>query len=147
MTRFSGPFSVNKKFNIRKDKPKDGSITPLDGQGEERGIHKATWRLEAQIGRMESERTGIKEGGENIEFETGKVVRNWAQTFECRPERFYTPRSEDEVIGVSSHAGYSADLDCEFGEIDREEYSGCWSGAFTVGYSLFVGMDDVARCS
>jgi hypothetical protein len=51
---------------------------------------------------MKAELMGFKESGELIPYETGKVVRNWAQTFECQPERFYYPKSEDEVVEVPS---------------------------------------------
>jgi hypothetical protein len=35
-----------------------------------------------------------------IPYESGKLVQNWARTFECRPERLYTPKSEDQVVEV-----------------------------------------------
>jgi hypothetical protein len=49
---------------------------------------------------MKSEVIGFQESGERIRFETGKIVQNWARTFECTPERYYTPCSENEVIQV-----------------------------------------------
>ena len=48
---------------------------------------------------LKAEGVGFAERGE-VPFETGKVVRNWAQTFECRPERFYYPKTEEEVVDV-----------------------------------------------
>jgi len=51
---------------------------------------------------MKDELMEFKQRAELIPYETGKVVRNWAQTFECQPERFYYPKSEDEVVEVPS---------------------------------------------
>lgn len=39
--------------------------------------------------------------GEEIPYQQGKLVRNWAGTFEARTERFYTPESEEEVVKVN----------------------------------------------
>jgi hypothetical protein len=49
---------------------------------------------------LKAEVVGFKECGEKLPYETGRVVRNWAQTFECRPERLYVPKNEDEVVEV-----------------------------------------------
>ena len=49
---------------------------------------------------MKAEVVGFKERGEQIPYETGKLVRNWAQTFECQPERFYYPKTENDVVEV-----------------------------------------------
>lgn len=43
---------------------------------------------------------GFKERREHIQYQTGKIVPNWAQTFQCQPERFYYPKSEDDVVEV-----------------------------------------------
>ena len=40
------------------------------------------------------------EGAEDIPYEEGRVVRNWAGTFEARTERFYRPKTEEEVVKV-----------------------------------------------
>jgi hypothetical protein len=42
------------------------------------------------------------EGAEDIPYEEGRVVRNWAGTFEARTERFYRPKTEEEVVKVRS---------------------------------------------
>jgi hypothetical protein len=56
---------------------------------------------------LKAEVVGFKECGEKLPYETGRVVHNWAQTFECRPERFYLPKNEDQVIKVlASYTGY-----------------------------------------
>jgi hypothetical protein len=39
-------------------------------------------------------------GGEDIPYQEGRVVRNWAGTFEARTERFYRPKTEEEVVKV-----------------------------------------------
>lgn len=49
---------------------------------------------------LKAEIVGFADRGEKVPYETGRVVRNWAQTFECRPERFYCPKTEDEVVEV-----------------------------------------------
>jgi len=49
---------------------------------------------------LKAEVLGFADCGEKVPYETGRVVRNWAQTFECRPERFYYPKTEDEVVEV-----------------------------------------------
>ena len=48
--------------------------------------------------------------GEEICYQEGKLVRNWAGTFEARTERFYAPETEEEVVKVDD-------------SIDR---FGCW---------------------
>jgi hypothetical protein len=52
------------------------------------------------MGGLKAEVVGFADCGEKVPYETGRVVRNWAQTFECRPERFYCPKTEDEVVEV-----------------------------------------------
>ena len=49
---------------------------------------------------MTAEAFGIKDTSEDIPYETDRIVGNWAQTFECRPERFYFPDSEEQVTEV-----------------------------------------------
>ena len=49
---------------------------------------------------MKPEVGGLEERSHNLSYETGKIVRNWARTFECQPERFYYPKSEDDVVEV-----------------------------------------------
>ena len=49
---------------------------------------------------MKAEGMGFKHRGEHLQYQTGKIVRNWAQSFECQPERFYYPKSEDDVVEV-----------------------------------------------
>jgi hypothetical protein len=53
---------------------------------------------------------GFKERGEHIQYQTGKIVLNWAQTFQCQPERFYYPKSEDDVVEVFPIIEISCDL-------------------------------------
>ena len=88
--------------------------------------------------------------GEQIPYETCRVVQNWARTFECRPERFYTPKSEDDVIDVLRphpilDPKFVADLgvDREPRSATRKDDSGGWSRAFAIRYSLYVRMDGV----
>ena len=38
--------------------------------------------------------------GDEIPYEEGRLVRNWARSFEARTERFYTPQTEEEVVQV-----------------------------------------------
>lgn len=38
--------------------------------------------------------------GDEIRYQEGKLVRNWAGTFEARTEQFYTPETEEEVVKV-----------------------------------------------
>jgi hypothetical protein len=64
-------------------------------------------------------------------YETGRLVRNWAETFECRPERLYSPVSEEQVAEVSLSEA-DADLDCESCEGTWEDYSMCWCCSFAV---------------
>lgn len=60
---------------------------------------------------MEAEvAAGFKERGEHIEYQTGKIVLNWARTFQCQPERFYSPKSEDNVVEVFPIIEISCDL-------------------------------------
>ena len=40
------------------------------------------------------------EKGDEIPYEEGRLVRNWARSFEARTERFYTPQTEEEVVQV-----------------------------------------------
>jgi hypothetical protein len=53
---------------------------------------------------LESSAGNMKEkwihDGDGPRYLTGRLVLNWAETYECRPERFYRPRSEDEVAQV-----------------------------------------------
>jgi hypothetical protein len=51
---------------------------------------------------MSVEVLGFTGKDDNGTYETGRLVRNWAETFECRPERLYTPVSEEQVVEVSS---------------------------------------------
>jgi hypothetical protein len=90
---------------------------------------------------------GFTERAEGIPYESGKVVENWARTFECRPERFYVPNSEEQVVDVL-HMPYCVlsvtnKADREFSATTGENDSGGWCGPFAVGYPMFVGMDDV----
>jgi hypothetical protein len=48
---------------------------------------------------MKEEAVEFQEG-DQIPFETGKRVKNWAETFESITERFYTPSTESEVVQV-----------------------------------------------
>jgi len=48
---------------------------------------------------MSMDRGGNSNGGD-VPYQTDRLVRNWAETFECRPERFYAPNTEDEVVKV-----------------------------------------------
>lgn len=92
---------------------------------------------------------GLTERAERIPYESGKVIENWARTFECRPERFYAPSSEEQVIEVLHTSccvlSVANMTDCESSATARENDSGRWSGSFAVGHPLFVGMDDVTR--
>jgi hypothetical protein len=36
--------------------------------------------------------------------DTGYRFRNWDETLECRPERFYQPESEEEVLEIIREA-------------------------------------------
>jgi hypothetical protein len=45
---------------------------------------------------------GVEVEGDEIPFETGRLVSNWAGTFECLTERYYTPNTEAEVVEVTS---------------------------------------------
>ena len=39
-----------------------------------------------------------------LRFDTGYRFRNWDETLECRPERFYRPESEEEVLEIVREA-------------------------------------------
>ena len=92
-------------------------------------------------------------GKEHLQYQTGKIVRNWAQTFECQPERFYYPKSEDDIVEVLPTQEIAPAilalldsqlmLDCESCKRTWEICSSCWSGALAVRHSLFLRMDDV----
>jgi hypothetical protein len=56
--------------------------------------------LASRMTGLKAQVVGFKGPSEDLPYETGKIVRNWAQTFECRPERLYHPRTEDEVVQV-----------------------------------------------
>lgn len=64
-------------------------------------LHQTALKSSDTCTRM-AETGNIKEGNSEIAYETNKLVQNWARTFECRPERYYRPNSESEVISVSS---------------------------------------------
>ena len=103
---------------------------------------------------MKSEVVGLKESGELLKYQTGKSVRNWARTFECRPERFYVPQTEGEVVEVLSAQIFFSSIACIMHNrltIDREPCSEIRKnnsdgrrGAFALGYLLFLRMDDVS---
>ena len=39
-----------------------------------------------------------------LRSDTGYRFRNWDETLECRPERFYRPESEEEVLEIVREA-------------------------------------------
>jgi len=92
--------------------------------------------------------------GKQLLYKTGQVVQNWARTFECRPERFYTPKSEDDIVDVLLPSPMvNPEFVTDLG-VDREprptrtkDDSGGWSSAFAIRYSLYVRMDGVAGLS
>jgi hypothetical protein len=45
---------------------------------------------------------GVEGEGDEIPFETGRLISNWAGTFECLTERYYTPNTEAEVVEVTA---------------------------------------------
>ena len=88
---------------------------------------------------------GHTERAEKMPYETGKLVQNWARTFECRPQRFYSPKSEEQVIDVLPFFSglWLTAADRESSPTAGENNSSGWRGSFTVRYTLFVRMDDV----
>ena len=104
--------------------------------------------ISLRFGMMTEPSTGH---GKQFPYKTGKVVQNWARTFECHPERFYTPKSEDDVIHVllpspMVNPKFVTDLgvDREPCSATTKDDSGSWISAFAIRYPLYVRMDGVA---
>jgi hypothetical protein len=49
---------------------------------------------------------GVEVEGDEIPFETGRLVSNWAGTFEAVTERYYRPSTEAEVVKVPTILGF-----------------------------------------
>jgi FAD/FMN-containing dehydrogenase len=50
-----------------------------------------------------------------LRSDTGYRFRNWDETLECRPERFYRPESEEEVIEIVREASDAGGTERTFG--------------------------------
>lgn len=92
------------------------------------------------------------EGRGEIPYEEGRFVRNWAGTFEAHTERFYHPKTEEEVVKVRC-AFYGLNGEYEL-MVDRQSCPTTWKGVTDGGISTFavrhtfdIGMDDVDRQS